>query len=307
MANPLTDRQFIRLLDKRLDKVFYDEYDLLPDIKDMFFSTVKDSSAWKEFYQIGDIPDPEEFHGQINYQGISPGYWSKITPKEYAGGIVIQRMLVDTDQYDVIESRAKGLGRAAKRKRNKLAHEPFYYHDSTAFTFMDNEEGVALCSNSHTTKSGTSTSSGFDNLSTLPFDATNLEAVRIQMRQFRDDISERIDMNPDTIVYPMNLGEEVYEVVNSQGKVDEVTNNVNPQQRFRWKTIELPYLDDDDENDWFLIDSSKMKDYLMWVDATPLEFGNTEDFDTFMRKYRSYFRAGWGWTNWRWIVGSSVS
>ena len=37
--------------------------------------------AWEEFYGLGDIPDPEEFHGAINYQGMSPGFWTKIEPK----------------------------------------------------------------------------------------------------------------------------------------------------------------------------------------------------------------------------------
>ena len=307
MANPLTDKQFHRLLDNRLEKVFYDVYNGLPSIRDNFFKVVKDTKAWSEYYSLGDIPDPEEFHGMTNYQGMSPGYWTKITPKEYAGGITIQRRMIDTDQYDVMEGRTKRLGEAAKRKMNKIAHEVFWYHDSTAWTFMTNEEGVALCSNSHTTKSGTSTASGFDNLSTLPFDAVNLEAVRIQMKQFRNDISERIDTNPDTIVYPTSLAEQVWEVVNSKGKVDEMTNNANFQGSLGWKAIELPYLDDDDTNDWFVVDSSKMKDFLIWVDSVPLEFANTGDFDTMMRKYRSYFVSGWGWLDWRWICGCSVS
>jgi len=306
MANPLTDKQFIRLLDKRLDKVFYDQYDALPSVKENLFKVVKDSKAWSEYYGVGAIPDPEEFQGLVQYQGMSPSYWTKITPKEYAGGMIVQRLLLDTDQYDVIDSRAKGLGEAAKRKMNKIAHEPFWYHDSSAFTFMENEEGVALCSNSHTTKSGTSTTYGFDNLSTLSFDAVNLEAVRIQAKGFRNDISERIDTNFDTIIHGTNLSEAVWEVMNSQGKVDVADNNAN-FQRGKWKSIELPMLDDDDTNDWFLVDSARMKEWLVWIDATPLEFGNTEDFDTMMRKYRSYFRCGWGWMDWRFVVGCSVS
>lgn len=306
MGSPLTDKQFVRLLDKRLDKVFYDQYTALPSVKENLFKVVKDTKAWSEYYNVGATPDPTEFNGLVEYQGRSPGYWTKITPREYAGGMIVQRRLLDTDQYDVIESMAKGLGEAANRKMNKIAHEPLWYHDSAAFTFMENEEGVALCSNSHTTKSGTSTSTGFDNLSTLPFDAVNLEAVRIQMRGFRNDISERIDVNPDTIIHGTNLAESVWEVMNSQGKVDEITNNAN-FQRGRWKSIELPYLDDDDTNDWFVVDSAKMKEWLIWVDSVPLEFANTQDFDTMMRKYRSYFVSGWGWLDWRFVCGSSVS
>lgn len=307
MSNPLTDKQFVRLLDDRLTKVYYDQYESLPDVRDQFFDVINDSKAWQEYYSVGSVPDPAEFHGTVTYQSVAPGYWTKIEPKEYAGGITIQRRLLDTERYDVIESRAKGLARAANRKMNKIAHEPFIYHDSTAFSFMTNEEGVALCSNSHTTKAdGVSTTSGFDNLSTLPFNAVNLEALRLQGIQLRDDIGERINLNFDTIIHGSNLAEDVWEVVKSEGKVDEMTNNAN-FHRGRWKTIELPLLDDYDTNDWFIADSSMMKESLKWINGVPLEFHSTTDFDTFMRKYIDYFVIGWGWTDWRFLVGSSVS
>lgn len=307
MSSPLTNKQFVRLLDDRLYKVFDGEYKTLPDIKEKFFTTVKDKRAWLEFFSTGDIADPELFNGTVQYQGVAPGYHTKITPLEYAGGIVIERLLLDTDRYDQIEKKTKGLARAAKRKKNKIAHEPFIHHDSAAFSFMESEEGVALCSNSHTTKApGVSTSTGFDNLATLPFDAVNLETLRQQSRGLKNDIGERIDTNFDTIVYGTALAEQVYEVINSTHKVDEMTNNVN-FQKGKWKAIELPLLDDYDTNDWFICDSSAMKDALMWHDAVGTEFYSTTDFDTLMRKYISYFRCGWGFIDWRWIIGSSVS
>lgn len=256
---------------------------------------------------MGGVPDPAEFNGTITYQSVAPGYWTKIEPKEYAGGIVIQRRLLDTDRTDVIESRPKGLATAANRKMNKIAHEPFIHHDSSAFTFMTSEEGVALCSNSHTTKAqGVSTATGFDNLSTLPFDAVNLEAMRLQSIGLRDDIGERFVTNFDTIVHGSALSEKVWEVVKSEGKVDEMTNNAN-FHRGRWKSIELPYLDDYDTNDWFIVDSMAMKENLKWINGVPLEFNSTTDFDTMMRKYADYFVIGWGFTGWRWVVSSSVS
>jgi hypothetical protein len=66
-------------------------------------------------------------------------------------------------------------------------------------------------------------------------------------------------------------------------------------------------LDDTDTNDWFIVDSSLMKESLIWLDGVPVEFNSTTDFDTQMRKYADYFVVGWGFTDFRWIVGSSVS
>lgn len=307
MGNPLLDKTFIRLLDDKLNHVYHDEFKGLPDIRGQFFDIINDSKAWQEYFSVGGVPDPVEFNGTVTYQSVAPGYWTKIEPKEYAGGITIQRRLLDTDRYDIVESRAKGLATAANRKMNKLAHEVFIHHDSNAFTFMTSEEGVALCSDSHTTKAqGVSTSTGFDNLSTLPFDAVNLEALRLQGLGLRDDIGERMVTNFDTIVHGDNLAEKVWEVRKSEGKLDEMTNNANFQQG-RWKSIRLPYLDDYDTNDWFIIDSKAMKNYLKWINGVPLEFNSTTDFDSHMRKYADYFVCGWGFTGWHWVISSSVS
>ena len=307
MANPLTDKGFVRLLDDRLTKVYKDRYKGLPLIIDKFFVRKRSKKAWEEYFSVGSIPDPELFQGTIQYQGVSPGYHTKVTPLEYAGGITIQRRLIDTDRYDVIEGMSKGLAVAANRKMNKIAHQVFQNFDSTAFDFVVSEEGVALCSNSHTTKTpDISTASGFDNLSTLAFSASNLETLRIQSKGLKDDIGERIETNFDTIIHPTNLAADVWEVLNSQGKVDTADNNAN-FQRGRWKAVELPMLDDTDTNDWFIVDSAAMKESLVWLDGVPLEFNSTTDFDTQMRKYADYFVVGWGFTDWRWLLGSNVS
>jgi len=307
MGNPLTSKQAVRLLDDRLTKLYWDRYNGLPKVRDQLFTTVNDSRAWLEYYAMGGVPDPAEMNGTITYQAVSPGYHQKIEPKEYAGGITIERRLLDTDRYDIVDRLPTGLATAANRKMNKIAHEPFIYHDSSAFTFLTSEEGVALCSNSHTTKAdGVSTSTGFDNLSTLAFDAVNLETVRIQSRGLKDDIGERIDTNFDTIIHGTNDEEAVWEVMKTEGKLDEANNNLN-FQRGRWKSICLPLLDDYDTNDWFIVDSSLMKEQLIWHQGVPLEFNNTTDFDTMMRKYADYFVCGWGFTDWRFIIGASVS
>jgi hypothetical protein len=136
MGNPITDKGFSPLLDDGLKKIYFDRYKGLDDIKGKFFDVQKDPKAWIEFYSIGSVPDPVAFTGTIEYQSVAPGYTTRIEPLEYAGGIEIQRRMIDTDRYDVIEKQTKGLATAAKRFENKKAHEPFIHHDSNAFSFM---------------------------------------------------------------------------------------------------------------------------------------------------------------------------
>jgi hypothetical protein len=302
----LNNAVFVRLLDKRIDKLAVGGYESLPDIVDDFYNVDKSTKAWLEYYSVGDVPNPVAFNGQRIYQSVDPGYHVRLNPLEYAGGIIIQRRLIDTEQYGVIDGWARGLGEAVKRLRNLHAHQPFLYMDTVGTDFMVNEEGVALCSNSHTTKSNVSTANGFDNLSTLPFNAVNLEAVRLQAARFRTSIGERYQSNFDTIVHPSGLNEEVWEVIKSEGKVDTMLNNAN-YQRGRWKEIELPLWDDYDTNNWAIVDSRRMKsDGLVWNDNVKPEFNNIKDFDTEARKYGSYAVWGWAWVNWRWICGCVV-
>jgi hypothetical protein len=303
--SPFTSAQAVKLLDKNISKFYWDRYKGMDLIIDKLYDRIKSKKAWEEFQSVGSLPDPQLFNGVIQMQNFSMGYHTKISPLEYAGGFILERRLIDTDQSGIVKKLPQQLAVAANRKMNKIAHEPFIYPDSAAFTFQTSEEGVALCSNSHTTKTAdVSTASGFDNLATYAFDATNLEALRIQTLGFRDDIGERIQTNFDTIIHGSSLAADVWEVLNSTGKTGDNLNNAN-FQKGRWKSIELPMLDDYSSTGWGIVDSNAMKDSLIWVDAVPLEFNTPPlDYDHMMRKYQDYFVCAWGFTDWKFICWS---
>ncbi len=310
MAGPATTAEFFRLLDSSIDKTYWDRFKDLTERKnyiEMLFDKRKTSKLEEQFYEVGAVPNPERFQGRIQYQGVTPGFLTTCKPLEYAGGITIERRLWDTDQSGVIKKMSKGCATAAHRKKMEIAHEPFTSAFSTAYNFMTSEEGVALCSNSHLTKvPGVSTTTGFDNYSTLAFDAANLETVRIQSRGLKNDIGKRIETDFDTIIHGTNLAADVWEVQNSQLQTDSANNNAN-FQRGRWKSIELPLLDDTDTNNWFIVDSEMMKECLVWLEGVPLEFNRETDFDSLVRKYADYFVDGWCFNSWRWVIGLEVT
>lgn len=313
MGNPLASSQFVRLLDDRLRKVAVDSFKELPSMIDRLFGVIKSDKAWEEFYGIGAVPDIPAFSGQLEYLGVAPQYYTRIEPKEYAGGIAIERKLIDDDRYDVIKSRQNGLAESLRRVREKLGAQAFGYAFSSAMTFQTSEEGVALCSSSHTTKSGASTSSGFDNSGTTALSKTAIAATRILMRQFKNELGARIVIEPDTLLVPDNLYDTACEAVGwsesgaqSQLDPDSGNNKINPQYK-RWTVIPYPRLDDYDTNNWFMIDSKKMKEYLLWIDRIAPDVTTTTDFETYMIKQAIYSRFGYGWTDWRWIYGHTVS
>jgi len=304
MPVPHASGAFGDLLDPLFQRIFNDRLKQLPDMISRIYAAEptngRETMKWSE---VGTVPDFIQ-SDEVEYQSQSQGYDTTMTPLEFTNGIKIKRKLYDDEQYNIMSQRPKGLATSAVRTRQKHAARPFNNAFSVDTYFYNNSEGVALCSNSHTTTSGASTASGFDNLTTAAFSATALASARIQMVNYRGDQAERISVMPDEILYPPNLYDRVHEVVKSSGKPDSGENNDNVHKD-SYTPIEWNYLTD--TNNWFLCDSAGRQENLFWSDRIPLEFAMVEDFDTFVAKWRAYMRYGNAWVGWRWILGAQVS
>jgi phage major head subunit gpT-like protein len=314
MGNPLLSSQFMRLLDDRLRKVSVDTFKELPSMKDRLYSVMKSDKAWEEFYGVGAVPDIPAFDGLLEYLGVAPQYYTRVEPKIFAGAIAIDRQLIDDERYGVINGRQAGLIESAHRVQEKYAAQGYAYAFSNAFTFMQNEEAVALCSSSHTTKSGASTSSGFGNAGSTAMSKTAISATRILMKQFRNEIGQRVIIDPDTILVPDSIYDATCEAVGWSEKGASSDRDpdsahygkINPQYR-RWNVIPYPRLDDFDTNNWFMLDSKLMKNFMIWIDRISPEIETTRDFESKMFKQSVYTRFGYGWTDWRFIYWHNVS
>jgi hypothetical protein len=255
--------------------------------------------------QVGTFGDVPEHTGSITYDDVNQGYDVTITPKEYSTGFQIDRKLFDDDLTGIIDGKPRGMATAFQRTRQKHAASIFNNSFNLDTTWLNHTEGVALCSDSHTTTApGVSTASGFDNRITAALSAVSVAAARIQMRGFRGDRAERITIMPDCIIYPVNLYQTAYEIIESEGLPDTANNNKNVHKG-GYAGKDWEYLLD--TNDWWMADTSMMKDMLKWVDRIKAEFGMVEDFDTLVGKWRLYARYGLGWRDWRFILGSQVS
>ena len=309
MAVPAVSTAFSDLLDPRFKKIFNDRYNQLADRLGDFFDMVSGADApTKDTYrmsQIGTFGDVPEFTGTISYDDVNQQYDSTLTHKEYATGFQIERKLFDDDLFGVMDAKPRGLATAFQRTRQKHGASVFVNAFSLDNTWLNHTEAVAMCSGSHTTTSpGVSTSTGFSNRITAALSAVAVSAARIQMRGFRGDRAERISVVPDKLLYPVNLYQVAYEIIESEGQPDSANNNVNVHKG-GYTGTDWEYLSD--TNDWWMIDSTNMKDGLKFVDRVQAEFGMVEDFETLIGKWRLYARYSLGWNDWRWVLGSQVS
>lgn len=307
MGVPLDSSQFVRLFDKNLREVTENKYNALPSMIPEIYRMIKSDSPWEEFYNVGAVPDIPEFTGKLSALGISPGYHTKIEPKEYAGEIQLERKLLDDKKFGVFDDAATSLITSAQRTREKLGARTFSNAFSNAFDFATSEENLSPCNDSHTTKSGTSTTTGFDNAGTSAASKTAVAATRLLMRRFRNDISERINIGDNLgIVCPDNLADIFEEINRTPKSLDMAEGNVN-MQAGRYKIITYRLLDDTDTNNWWMVDLDAMKKDLVWIDRITPEVKRTSDFSTYILRIAVYFRCAYGFLDWRWIFGHSVS
>lgn len=303
---PALSENFGDVLDPRFQRIFHEEYDELPDMLPELFAFPMDNGRndmrWSG---VGAFADWGQFTGSVSYDDLFQGFDTTATHLEFASGFQIERKLFDDDQYNIMDQRPAGLATAAQRTRQKHGARILNNAFSSDTFFYVNSEGVALCSNSHTTNAtGVSTSTGFDNLTTSSLSATALSAARIQMVGFRDDRGNRMSVMPDELWIPNDLFETAYEIVASMGKVDTANNNRNVHEG-AYTIKEWNYLSD--TNNWFLCDSSMRRKFCVWVDRVEKEFAFAEDLDTLIAKWRGYMRYSNAWVDWRWILGGQVS
>ena len=304
MPVPHTSGSFADLIDPRVKKLFYDEYKQLPSMIGDLCSVETSKDPFERWSEVGTLGDYPEFNGSVTYQSQSQGYDTTATHVEFASGIQIERKLYDDDRHSIWEKRPVALADAAHRTREKHGARLLNSAFSVDTYFYNNTEAVALCSDSHTTTSGASTTSGFDNRVTSALSAVAIAAARIQFVNFRGDQAERISLMPDTLWIPPDLFETAYEIVNAQGKLDTANNNPNVHYG-KYKVYEWNYLTD--TNNWFMCDSRVQKQWVVWFDRVPLEFAFAEELDTLIAKWRAYMRYSNAWFNWRWVLGGLVS
>lgn len=308
MSVPHISSNFGDLVDRRVKKLFYERYDELPDVVPVLFNMDSSSDQYETVSQVGNLSDFAQFTGQVSYQDQHQGYDTTATHIEFASGIQIERALFDDDRHGIWERKPTQLAEAANRTRQKHAARVFTNAASIDTFFYRNTENVALVSDSHTTTSGASTASGFDNQATTAFSAAALLAAVIQMKGFRDDQGNRIAVMPDEIWFPVDLYGTVFEVLKSIGKPAVSTNEKNVHfggytpmpSEGGWNYMS-------DVTDWFLVDSKLRKQSLTWYERIALEFAQAEDIDTLIAKWRAYMRYSYMHNDWRWIMGSIVS
>ena len=300
MPNVLISENWPDLLLPGFRKIFVDTYKQLPSQLDQIFNIQDSDMATEKLSQVGAFPGISEFTGKIEYsESPVQGYDKSISHTEYAGGYIVERKIASDDLYRIISGFPKSFATSVKRQRETLGWDVL----NNAFTFAPTDgDGKTLCASDH--PSAADASYALDNSGTSALSATAVSATRLAMRKFTDDTGGKIYIMGDTLIVPMDLEEKGWEIVTSKGQLDSANNNPNFLAG-KYKIIIAPFFTS--TKNWFMVDSTMMKDQLFWFDREPVQYFKDSDSDTLQAKYAVYFRCSTAWQDPRFLYGHLVS
>ena len=279
------------IFDKHLNK--------LPDYLNTFYNMEKSTKQQETTLGVGSLGlmEPWDESGrQVAYEDIHKGFKTTYTHRKYSKGLKLERELVEDDQYAEIKKRVRTLTQTVYYTRQ-------FYGASVFNRAFDNlyagADAVALCSASHPL--GPQNATLWSNTGTLALNADNVEAVRNKMKEWTDDKSNLLAVNPDTLIVPPTLRKGALVIADSSGEPDTSDNNVNIWKG-SVKVIEWPFLTN--AKAWFMVDMERMKTFLTWYDRRIAQLEAEKMFDTEVAKYKVVNRFSFGWDDASFIYGN---
>lgn len=310
---PNVSSAYTKLLFEGLKKVSVDRQTFVEqsNMIDKIYTRVSSGKATEEFYSVGQVPDVQDFTGRFSELSMVPGYSTKIEAKQFGGFVETERTLMDDEQYGVMTlgSIEAGLVDAANRGREDSAVKVVANATSSSYDFITNqEEGVALASNSHTTKTvGVSTTTGFDNLGTSVLNKTSAAATRILMRKFKNPLGRRYSTNRRWGLLVSDSNEfKAGELNNTPWGLDSGERTVNMQASM-YQIIVWERMEDFSVSNWAMVDLDMMKKNMIFLDRIKGETERERDFMTKAIRQSIYDRYSLGFIDWRHIFWHQVT
>ena len=307
---PLTAGNFADLLKPGLKNIFDVGMSRPRPMMEMLFGVESSTRSEEQYQGMGAQGLVPPFDGTVPYHDFDAGYRTDIRNYEFAMGMQVERRLVDDDQYNQIRRRASNMADSFQMTIETDAANIFIngFTDSGTNRMGQSTNGadsVGLLSTAHP-HSPANSSTTQANEATLALTLDNLDTTRQAMRNFTDDKSQLLGVNPDLLLVPPELERTATQLVSERAIYEPGSAQYDVNMfsgRFRpvvWDRLT-------DSNAWFLIDSTLMKQHLIWQWRIQPEFAEADDFDGLTAKFRGYMRYGIGWTDWRWIYGQNPS
>ena len=284
------------LLTPGLRAIFGQHQREMKDYIPLIFNVETSTKASEQFLGTGELGIMDEWEGKVSYEDFDKGFKAIFAHKKYSKGMQLERELVDDDQYAEIKNRTKKLSRVTYYTRQIHAASVFNNANNGGFVGPD---GKPLCATDHPKMPGSS--STFSNKGTLELTADNVETTRTEALKWTDDKDNKILTQLDTLIVPSALRKKAMIIAETDEEPDTTEHGINVWKG-NLKVIEWPFLTN--PKAWFMIDSARAKEELLWFDRRKPDFANQVDFDTEIAKYKVIGRWSYGYLSPLWIYGN---
>ena len=246
-------------------------------------------NAWDDYEKDKKIPEAD----------FDKGYLKTYTHVEKIMSLSYERKFRDDNKFRDLERQAFMLGDSAMVKREFDRSSIWNNAFDSTFTGSD---GVELCDAAHP-HSADKPNTTQSNIGTRALTAEAVGDTQQLMRDFTDDAGTPAGSIGNLLLVPNELARTAKIIALSQLDPDSANNAANPEAGLNW--LASDYLTD--ANNWFLIDSIKMKMMLDWFNRVVLQINPKVEDKTIQASWIAYMRYSFGWSDWKWIFGNEVS
>lgn len=289
------------ILDEIVSGVFVNQFAQLPSLMGLIYgmrTTGRRRERTASISGLGKLQPKNPT--QISAQDTPIQQFEKtFTPEPFALHTAVERELVEDEDWGWFQDLANQYSMSANRTMESEAAA--LWNDAFAGATFLSEDGKSLCNSAHTNVDGGNSQS---NTGTSAMTADTVKSTYTSMRKFTDYKGEKINMNPDTLLVPVDLEPTAWEIVRSSQRPATANNDANFLQN-RFQILSWNYLSD--ANNWFVLDIMMCRMHCLWYQRTGIEiFG---DGDLFKGTSRIGIYSRWvnGSKDWRCCFGQNAA
>ncbi len=274
-------------------------------------SVINTTIPQQRYAWLGSTPTMNEFVDERKPSGMTE-YSYAIEDKTFEASIAVDRKAVEDDQYDLIRLRVRELADRVAEHQHKLCVEAL----ANGFT-DEGYDGLSFFNSAHPTFPGGT----YSNQTSTALDATTISSAVSSMMLVPDDRGEPLGVVPDTLLVGPKLQWSAIELIESPvvvykgNGVDSVPSTPYKNAfQGKLKLVVSPYLREDFEDYWFLMDTSRaMRGIILQqrsdvpVEFTAMDSGNSSEsawwHDRYFYGVRGRYNVGYGL--WQTAFGST--
>lgn len=286
-------------LDPVLTEVFFQEYAQIPQILVGPVISRRESTKAKETEKrVGSFGEPQPFNGQVTYDTARDDFSITYAHAHLTLGFKVDQEMLEDLQYGAIFDSAENLAQSFARKRVRDEASIF----NNAFATVTGYDGKTLVATDHP-RSKTDTTAVSNTMATAALTEANLEAAIVKLEELGDDRGNETNAMATHLIVGRGQRSKALKLTGSTLEAETGNNAINTHTGII--PVVHPMITG---NKWFVIDAMQSRRAAKWYDRIEPDFYATWDSgDTLVRSFWGRMRYSFGWSDFRWVVGSNPS